>query len=329
MTKGRLPRTLSSALRAGWGPLSTTQPWKGVSSSWQQRRADVLEQTPGTILPMGKVTWGSAQDTSPQPRSQCGCIAPAPAQELLPAPSSAGLAAAGSALWYKPNPRPPTKCPPHAQTAHAAVRGGVSLLALASLGMCTSSCRTARAAARIPGLLMGGDGLGQPIQAVQVVVGGQVLLAGGTDGSSSEASSKHTYTGGAVVRVSSEPAQLGPEQPRIPPGAPRTPRQRLVLAPCTWHVGGLLQAVVGAAVLGALHKVRWLVHVLGREWKGRERTGCPHCRAGAQQKRRAGASELQPAALRGPHSQSTCHQRALGHGSPSPCRATTRESQGW
>lgn len=29
------------------------------------------------------------------------------------------------------------------------------------------------------------------------------------------------------------------------------------------------------------------------------------------------------------HSQSTCHRKALGRGSPSPCRATTRESLGW
>lgn len=36
---------------------------------------------------------------------------------------------------------------------------------------------------------------------------------------------------------------------------------------CTWHVRGMLQVVVGAAILGALHKVGWLIHVLGREGK--------------------------------------------------------------
>lgn len=43
-------------------------------------------------------------------------------------------------------------------------------------------------------LLVGGDGLGQPVQAVQVVMGGQVLLAGGTDGARLQAAPEHTCT---------------------------------------------------------------------------------------------------------------------------------------
>lgn len=39
----------------------------------------------------------------------------------------------------------------------------------------------------------------------------------------------------------------------------------------TWHVWGLLQAAVRAAILGALHKVGWLVHVLGKARRS------PHC----------------------------------------------------
>lgn len=178
---------------------------------------------------------------------------------------------------------------PHAQTAHAAARGGPSPQG------CASS-RTAGAAARAPGLLMGGDGLGQPVQAVHVVVGGQVLLAGGTDGPGLEASPKHTCMGEVVARASSEPARLGPEHPRAPPGAPRTPRQRLVPAPRTWHVGGLLQAVVGAPILGALHEVRRLVHVLGREGEGRRgerrewRRSLPHQGPAEVQGRSRGAA---------------------------------------
>lgn len=68
----------------------------------------------------------------------------------------------------------------------------------------------AGAAAGAPGLLVGGDGLGQPVQAVQVVVGGQVLLAGGTDGPGLQASPKHSCTGDVELRAS----------PGLPPASP-------------------------------------------------------------------------------------------------------------
>lgn len=99
---------------------------------------------------------------------------------------------------------------------------------------------------------MGSDGLGQPVEAVQVVVGGQVLLAGSTDGPGLEASSKHAYMGEVLMRVSSEPAR-GQSILRGPPGAP-TPGRGWCRSR-TRHVGGMLQVIVGAAILGALHKV--------------------------------------------------------------------------
>lgn len=58
----------------------------------------------------------------------------------------------------------------------------------------------------------------------------------------------------------------------------------------TRHVRGMLQVVVGAAVLGALHEVGRLVHVLG----GKERTGWPQCQQSA-------GREPGPAAAQGTH----------------------------
>lgn len=102
------------------------------------------------------------------------------------------------------------------------------------------SCASPRAVAGAPGSLVGGDGLGQPVQAVQVVVRGQVLLAGGTDGPGLQASPKHTCTGEVELRAS--PGLL-------------SALGRAGTCSCTWHIGGMLQVVVGAAILGALHEV--------------------------------------------------------------------------
>lgn len=137
------------------------------------------------------------------------------------------------------------------------------------------SCRSC---SRSPGLLVGSDGLGQPVQAVQVVVRGEELLAGGTNGSCLEAPPEHTCRGEEAARASSgQPGRASPAAASsVPP------------APLTGHVRGLLQAVVGAAVLGALHEVGRLVHVLGRRGaldsggdaaEGQGRSWEPHPRA--------------------------------------------------
>lgn len=80
--------------------------------------------------------------------------------------------------------------------------------------------------------------------------------------------------------------------PRAPPSFPRA-LGRAGTHSCTWHVGGMLQVVVGAAILGALHEVGGLIHVLGRK----ERMGWPHCCTRAQQRSRAGG---RASSLKGP-----------------------------
>lgn len=200
MTKGRLPRTLSSALRVGQGPLSTTRLGSGLSGSRQQHRAGTcLGRCPAPSHPQGR--WhGTVLRTQSPSRG------------------------ASTATLHQLQPPPVLGWQQH--TLHRAVNQTLQMsptpwgreepLArlLASSGLCISSLGTAGAMAGAPGSLVGGNGLGQPVEAVQVVVGGQVLLAGGTDGPGLEASSKHPCAGEAMERLSLE---LGPEHP---PGSP-------------------------------------------------------------------------------------------------------------
>lgn len=82
-----------------------------------------------------------------------------------------------------------------------------------------------RSCSRSPGLLMGSDGLGQPVQAVQVVVRGEVLLAGGTNGSCLEASPEHACRGEEAVRASSgQPGRASPAAASSVPPASGRPR---------------------------------------------------------------------------------------------------------
>lgn len=72
----------------------------------------------------------------------------------------------------------------------------------------------------------------------------------------------------ACRRPPNTPAQRGEGEVGAANRAPPTAAPPALL---TWHVWGLLQAVVGAAVLGALHKVGRLIHVLGKARRS------PHC----------------------------------------------------
>jgi len=114
MTKGRLPRTLSSALRAGWGPLSTVRPGKGLSpppaapgSSSELAHARADSQC---HLAHGAGDTGQCSGHNPQPRSQHGRTTPAPAPHLQQQPARCVI---NQTLAHPPNaPRAQTAAPP-------------------------------------------------------------------------------------------------------------------------------------------------------------------------------------------------------------------------
>lgn len=115
-----------------------------------------------------------------------------------------------------------------------------------------------------------------------------------------------------VVPWGSLPAPLSPGVP-VSAGwvlSPPAPGHRCRVL--TWQVGRVLQLVVRAAILGTLHEVGRLIHVLQGDGRW------AHALAGSAEPPRSGS-----------HLQSTCHRRAPGHGTRPPCPATSPGLRGW